>query len=234
MIDAYVALLTFILFMVATPGPANLIVMIGGAQRGVLACLGFIVGLACGKLMLNIAFGLGFGLFLADQPIVVNVLKFGSAGYMIWLALQSWNNNGGAGQAHNPYSFWTGVIVHPLNPKAWVMVVLAWSQFAPALGSFWLQFLLVASGFAVIQLVFHTLWCAGGALLQRAVPNSQWLTRGMVVLTLIIVLLALTYDSEAVKLVTASLPIEPRYLKLNVSLNSSPLEISRSLVASRE
>ena len=193
MIEAYLALLTFILFMVATPGPANLLVMIGGAQRGVAACTGFILGLVCGKLCLNVVFGLGFGLFLADQPLLTNVLKFVSAGYMIWLALQSWNDHSNDGATHNPFSFRRGVIVHPLNPKAWVMVILAWSQFAPAMGSLGVQLLLVTAGFAAIQLVFHIMWCASGALLQRAVPRSLWLTRSMILITVAIVIWALLY-----------------------------------------
>ena len=47
--------------MVATPGPANLLMMIGGAQKGVASCIGFILGLVCGKVFLNLVFGLGFG-----------------------------------------------------------------------------------------------------------------------------------------------------------------------------
>ena len=62
MIDAYIALMIFIVFMVATPGPANMVLMIGGAQKGVRACFGFIIGVVCGKLLLNLLFGFGFGL----------------------------------------------------------------------------------------------------------------------------------------------------------------------------
>ena len=191
--EAYLALLTFILFMVATPGPANLLVMIGGAQHGVAACMGFVLGLVCGKVILNLMFGLGFGLFLVDQPFLVKGLKFFSAGYMIWLALQSWNDRVAGGAGKSPFSFRYGVILHPLNPKAWVMVILAWSQFAPALGSLEIQLALVTASFAIIQLVFHTMWCVSGALLQRALPRSRWLTRSMVIMTVTIVIWALFF-----------------------------------------
>ena len=193
MSEAYLACLTFILFMVATPGPANLLMMIGGAQQGVASCIGFIFGLVCGKICLNLAFGLGFGLFLTDQPLLANGLKFVSAGYMIWLALQSWNDRVSAGVGHSPFTFRHGVILHPLNPKAWVMVILAWSQFAPALGPLEVQLVLVTAGFAVIQFVFHTMWCFSGALLQRALPRSRWLTRSMILLTVAIVIWALFF-----------------------------------------
>jgi threonine/homoserine/homoserine lactone efflux protein len=112
---------------------------------------------------------------------------------MIWLALQSWNNRVAAGASLSPFSFRHGVIVHPLNPKAWVMVILAWSQFAPALGPLEIQLVLVTAGFAVIQLVFHTMWCFSGALLQRALPRSRWLTRSMILMTVAIVIWALFF-----------------------------------------
>ena len=91
MIEAYFSLVVFVTFMVATPGPANLLAMIGGAQLGLRQCLPFILGLVTGKLILNFAFGVGFGLALIHQPLVLQVLKFGSAAVMIWLAMQSWN-----------------------------------------------------------------------------------------------------------------------------------------------
>ena len=191
MSEAYLALLTFILLMVATPGPANLLMMIGGAQKGVASCIGFILGLVCGKVCLNLVFGLGFGFFLADNRLLVNGLKFVSAGYIIWLALQSWNDRVAVGVGQSPFSFRHGVIVHPLNPKAWVMVILAWSQFAPALGPLEIQLVLVTAGFAIIQLLFHTLWCFSGALLQRVLPRSRWLTRSMILMTVAIVIWAL-------------------------------------------
>ena len=193
MSEAYLSLLAFILFMVATPGPANLLMMIGGAQKGFASCIGFILGLVCGKVFLNLVFGLGFGFFLADQQLLVNGLKFVSAGYMIWLALQSWNDRVAAGVGHSPFTFRHGVILHPLNPKAWVMVILVWSQFAPALGALEVQLVLVTSSFAIIQLVFHTMWCFSGALLQTALPCSRWLTRSMIMITVGIVIWALFF-----------------------------------------
>ena len=70
--------------MVITPGPANMVLMIGGAQKGVRACFGFIIGVIFGKILLNLLFGFGFGLFLSDQPLLLQILKFISGGYMIW------------------------------------------------------------------------------------------------------------------------------------------------------
>ena len=42
---AFFTLLAFVAFMVGTPGPANLIVMLAGVRQGLRQCIGFILGL---------------------------------------------------------------------------------------------------------------------------------------------------------------------------------------------
>ena len=191
MIDAYVSLLVFVTFMVATPGPANLLAMIGGAQLGLRRCLPFIVGLVTGKLVLNLTFGVGFGLVLMQQPLLLQILKFTSAAVMIWLAMQSWNDRSQAGEKDHAFVFRYGLIVHPLNPKAWVMTLLAWTQFAPDLGGAKTQLLLVPLTFAICQLLFHSGWCVAGAALQRSFSKNLLLTRSLVALTVGVVIWAL-------------------------------------------
>ena len=160
MIEAYLSLVVFITFMVATPGPANLLAMIGGAQLGLRQCLPFIIGLVMGKLILNLAFGVGFGLVLMQQPLLLQVLKFSSAAVM-------------------------------LNPKAWVMTLLAWTQFAPGLGDANTQLLLVPLTFAGCQLLFHSGWCMAGVALRRGLHKTLLVTRFLIVLTVFVVVWAL-------------------------------------------
>ena len=196
MIEAYLNLLIFVILMVGTPGPANLLVMIGGARHGVGKCAGFIFGLIGGKLVLNIGFGIGLGLFLTGQPLLLQILKFASAGYMIWLAVRSWPRSlrKTPTQQSDPvtqFRFRDGVIVHPLNPKAWLMVVLAWGNFAPAVDDFTLQLPVVIGSFVLCQLLFHSLWCGLGAYLGRSLADNHRLTKILILLTIFVVLTAL-------------------------------------------
>ncbi|MGA1022451.1 MAG: LysE family translocator [Candidatus Puniceispirillaceae bacterium] len=199
---AYLALLGFIAFMVGTPGPANLVAMLAGVTQGLRGCTGFIAGLIVGKIGLNLFIGFGFGVVLAADPVLQTAFSYASASYMIWLAVRSWPRsvNPARNQHHNPavkFRFRDGVIVHPLNPKAWVMVVLAWGHFAPALGDFSLQLPVVMLSFALCQLVFHSLWCALGAYLGKSFAYSQRLAKLMILLTILVVLAALVYAPSA-------------------------------------
>jgi threonine/homoserine/homoserine lactone efflux protein len=199
---AYLALLGFIAFMVGTPGPANLVAMLAGVTQGLRGCTGFIAGLIVGKIGLNLFIGFGFGVVLAAEPVLQTAFSYASASYMIWLAVRSWPRsvNPARNQHHNlavKFRFRDGVIVHPLNPKAWVMVVLAWGHFAPALGDFSLQLPVVMLSFALCQLVFHSLWCALGAYLGKSFAYSQRLAKLMILLTILVVLAALIYAPSA-------------------------------------
>ena len=184
MSEAFFSLLVFVLLMVGTPGPANMLAMIGGARLGLRECLGFIAGLTVGKIGVNVLFGVGFGLLLAEHAGLLLALKLVSAAYLAWLAIQSWTPHQQNGRdARKGLRFREGLIVHPLNPKAWVMSLLAWTQFAPDLGDFWQQMFVVCMTFAICQIITHTAWCYLGSVIGKAIPNSLFLTRSLVVLT---------------------------------------------------
>ena len=191
MIEPYLGLFVFITLMVATPGPANLIVMVGGAQLGLRGCAGFILGLVGGKLLLNLAFGVGLGVALTTQPALLAVVKYTGAAYMAWQTLRSWNAASDIEAESGHFRFRHGLPVHPLNPKAWVMTILAWTQFAPELGPFAVQLVVVPLSFALCQLLFHSLWCWLGEKMAKALPRSLLMTRCLVLLTLVVVVWAL-------------------------------------------
>ena len=180
--------------MVGTPGPANLIVMLAGVRQGLSQCIGFILGLIVGKIALNLVIGFGFGIVLAEAPVWQMLLSYVSAGYMVWLALKSWPasdaDTNSAEPAQDHFRFRNGLFVHPLNPKAWVMCVLAWGKFAPALGDFPAQLLVVILTFAICQLCLHSLWCWLGTVMGRSLRDNVRLTRAIIISTVIIAVIA--------------------------------------------
>ena len=194
----YLTLLGFIAFMVGTPGPANLVAMLAGVTQGLQGCVGFISGLIVGKIALNLFIGIGFGVVLAVDPVLQKVLTYASGCYIVLLVVRSWPRpvNLGKNQHQNSsvkYRFSDGVMVHPLNPKAWVMVVLAWGSFAPALGDFNVQLPVLILSFVTCQLVFHSFWCALGAYLGKSFINNLCVARLIIMLTIVVVLVTLFY-----------------------------------------
>ena len=191
MLDSYGALWLFIVLMVSTPGPANLLIMTAGAQYGFARCIPFNIGLISGKLLLNVAMALGLTSIVQQYPEIAKVFAVLSVAYMIWLSLRGWNAHIDTQRPDRELSFRDGVFVHPLSPKAWVMAVLAFSEFMPATPTVAEQYLLIPLSFVLAQLVFHSSWCLAGVMLRRAFGASKVLNRGLALLTIAVVLWAL-------------------------------------------
>ena len=191
MFDSYGALWLFIVLMVSTPGPANLLIMTAGAQYGFARCIPFNIGLISGKLLLNVAMALGLTSIVQQYPEIAKVFAVLSVAYMIWLSLRGWNAHIDTQRPDRELSFRDGVFVHPLSPKAWVMAVLAFSEFMPATPTVAEQYLLIPLSFVLAQLVFHSSWCLAGVMLRRALGASKVLSRGLALLTIAVVLWAL-------------------------------------------
>jgi len=196
----YFPLWGFIILMVSTPGPANLLLMSAGAQRGFQRTLPFLSGLVMGKLALNVAMALGFMTMLLNSPRLLTTLAWISAGYMAYLALRQWTPPPDSARTSNAMGFLQGLVVHPLSPKTWMMTTLAFSQFAPGFPTeierlvvVPLSFLVfqvvvvVPLSFLVFQVVFHSLWCLAGAALGRIITRSVLVHRGLILVTLAVI-----------------------------------------------
>jgi len=184
------SLWAFIILMVGTPGPANLLAMSAGSQLGFYKCISFNLGLTLGKILLNTAMGLGLGVLLVNFTTFQTTIKFIGAGYMIYLALKSWNTNIKNNEGKPNIGWKQGILVHPLNPKAWVMTLIAWTEFGPQLGNFSVQFIVITSSFALTQIFVHNLWSLLGAILSRSLSNSTILSRALILITVAVILWA--------------------------------------------
>ena len=181
--DTYLALWAFIVAMVATPGPANMLLMTAGAQQGYVRTLPFIGGLVAGKLVLNVALAFGLMQVIESYPDIAEVFIFVSAGYMAYLALRNWTPSS-INPSQNRFSFWTGAVVHPLSPKTWMMATLALSQFGGDFATELEQMVVVPLSFLIVQVCFHSLWCLAGAALSRALDQCLIVHRALILLTL--------------------------------------------------
>lgn len=177
--------------MVATPGPANMLLMSAGAQQGFKRTIPFIAGLITGKLLLNIALALGLVQLLPDDSPLTALLMALSATYMAFLALRNWTPVTTDGD-QKAFTFINGIIVHPLSPKTWVMVTLAITQFGNGLDNTAQQWLVIPLSFLAIQMVFHSLWCLSGVALGRVFTQSLLMHRTLILLTLVVILWAVS------------------------------------------
>lgn len=187
--------LVFAVSQVGTPGPANMALLATGARYGLRAALPFVAGVALGKQL--VIWPIGFGLMALAQsvPLVFEVLKWISAAYILWLAwrVAHMRLQTGQGAAQAP-GFAAGLVVHPLNPKAWAMITAGFTQFTqpgtPALQAT----VAIAICLLVTQAVLHPIWAWGGERIARSVSGTpaerylMWTLAALTVASVIYVL----------------------------------------------
>lgn len=194
---AIIPLAIFAASQVGTPGPANMALLATGARYGFRAALPFVAGVALGKQLIIWPIGFGLMELAAAAPAVFTALKYASAAYIIWLAWKVANLRLGqqTADAKAP-GFAAGLIVHPLNPKAWAMIVGSFTAFVgpdiPTLTAT----ATVAAVLLVCQLVMHPLWTLGGQTIARTVagtraePYLMWSLAALTVASVLFVLFA--------------------------------------------
>ncbi len=171
---AVAGFLAYAASQVATPGPANMALMATGARAGLRGALPFVAGVVLGKQL--IIWPIGFGVMEMAQtaPLVFTTLKYACLVYILWLAWRVANLDIAAPRngARTP-GFLAGLAVHPLNPKAWAMIVAGFTTFV-SVGAPPLQATaIIATCLLANQLVFHPLWAAGGDVLSRKLAGTS-------------------------------------------------------------
>lgn len=192
-----VATTSFLIFaasQVGTPGPANMALMSVGARYGFVAALPFVAGVALGKQL--VIWPVGFGLMeLANRaPWVFEGLKYLCVAYVCWLALKIANLRltPQAG-ADNPPGFRAGLLVHPLNPKAWAMIVAGFTGFVVVGTPHFQATLTIAGILLACQAVFHPIWAFAGDRIAHVVAGRpaekylMWMLAGLTVASVVFV-----------------------------------------------
>lgn len=189
LLDNYsMGLLLFAVSMVATPGPANMILLNAGSQFGFKKAIPFVFGIILSKQLIIWPIGFGILTFFELFPNFVNFIKFLSCTYIIWLAwkLSNFKINDNK-ELEKPPSFFHGLPVHPTNPKAWAMVSVGFSNYTNPNESLLISTLILATIFIIIQFIFHNLWCFFGVQLKKIFQNTKyeiWLMRFLSLLML--------------------------------------------------
>ena len=193
------SLFHFLLFafsQVATPGPANMIMLATGAKYGFRKALPFVFGVILGKQI--IIWPIGFGLLLLnkDYPYIFIFFKYISAGYILWLAWRIANMRISTKTSNKTApSFFSGLIVHPINPKAWALITTGFTNFVDPISPVFYSTATVAVCLFGVQVVCHPIWTLFGeriAILVSGTVYERYMMLIFATLTVIFVGLAIT------------------------------------------
>jgi threonine/homoserine/homoserine lactone efflux protein len=162
----FLALLIFLFPLAYSPGPGNMLFAANGARFGFRSTITATTGYHIATVVVTFALGVGFAKAVAMVPNVLKAIQVIGSLYVMWLAWKLWR----AGRVDNadakPIGFWAGGILLLLNPKAYVIIALMFSQFLDG-GSDVVDVATVSVVFTLNNLVAFTLWTLVGDALAR-------------------------------------------------------------------
>ncbi len=180
--DQAVAFFLFAFAAAATPGPSNVLLTATGANVGLLRGLPCLLGvvLGMGFMMSIVAFGLGS--VVLESPQIQEVLKWGGAAFLLWLAWKIASANPPTPASSNtqentkPVGFLGAASFQWVNPKSWLVCAGAAGTYlqADAAGAL-VQSLSLGGVFILAALPSTFLWLSAGVALQKLLrdPKSQ-------------------------------------------------------------
>jgi len=164
MIESITKLLLFLLPLAYSPGPGNMFFAATGARFGFAATLPPNAGYHLATWIVAAAIGFGFSWVATEFPAFLIAVKFLGSAYVLFLAwclyrAGACDSDAEAGKA----GFFDGVVLLVLNPKAYVIMVLMFTQFIDSTEPSQVALVLVvATVFTLNNLVAFSLWAYVG------------------------------------------------------------------------
>jgi threonine/homoserine/homoserine lactone efflux protein len=176
-----IAFVTFSAVVAGTPGPSNTLLTAIGARVGIRQGLASLLGQVTGMGAMLFAVTLGLGNLLLAHPLALQVLKWGGAAMLCWMAWRIATAGHAEGATNAPAGFLGMAAFQWVNPKGWLISVAAVATFLNqradgALG----QAVIFAILFTLVALPSCFPWLAFGATLQRFVrtPRARRILNG--------------------------------------------------------
>ena len=110
---------------------------------------------------------------MVENKIIFESLKYISSAFIIYLSISSFRDKSHSTDL-SKFTFKNGLLVHPLSPKTWSMIILAQSQISDINLSQIQRSLIIWIIFTVGQIVFHSSWGVAGSILGKAFNNNIW------------------------------------------------------------
>jgi len=171
---------TFALATSVTPGPNNIMLTASGANFGFRRTVPHMLGVVLGFTIMVATIGLGLSEIFERFPLIHQLLRYGGAAYLLYLAYRiaaaAPAMPDAARPAARPLTFVQAALFQWVNPKGWMMAVGAISTYTTAAGDLMVESVLIALIFGAIGLPSVALWAALGVAIGRLL-QTRWALR---------------------------------------------------------
>jgi threonine/homoserine/homoserine lactone efflux protein len=164
MLELTFALLVFLFPLAYSPGPGNPFFAVNGARFGFAATMRAMAGYHVATLLMTVAIGLGFAVAIDEFPALFMGVKWAGSAYVLYLAWMFFRA-GVVAEADDarPAGFLDGSLLLVLNPKAYMIVLLMFTQFlGPSTHGYTTAVLWISLVFTLNNLIAFTAWTVVG------------------------------------------------------------------------
>lgn len=158
-----------VFFLIITPGPGVLSAAGVGSGYGYRAGLAYVGGLWIGNGLVSLTVISGIAAAVLAQPGLREVLLWGSAAYLLWLAAKIAFAGARIAFIHSERApgFWNGFALQPINPKAYAVNTALFSGFAFMPTALAAETVIKFAILNAIWIPIHLLWLWAGVTLRR-------------------------------------------------------------------
>ena len=161
--------------MYATPGPNNSILTASGIKFGFIRSVPNIIGISSGHGLQLALVCFGLGSLFSQFPILLEVLKYIGACYLLYLAWKMFGslNISRTEEKSSPLKYYEAILFQFVNPKAWVICITAVSLFYPEKENLIIGTLFLVIMSTIINLPSISMWAFGGSIIRRYLSNKK-------------------------------------------------------------
>ena len=174
-LELIAAISVYYFVMYATPGPNNSILTASGIKFGFIRSIPNIIGISSGHGVQLALVCFGLGSLFSQFPILLEVLKYIGACYLLYLAWKMFGslNISITEEKSSPLKYHEAILFQFVNPKAWVICITAVSLFYPENVNLIIGTLFLVIMSTIINLPSISMWAFGGSIIRRYLSNKK-------------------------------------------------------------
>ena len=174
MIQTTIALILFLFPLAYSPGPGNLFFAANGARFGFRSTVPANAGYHAATWIVTVGIGFGFISAFDRFPNAFLAVKIAGSVYVLWIAWKLFRSGvlreGGIAK---PATFVDGAVLLLLNPKAYVIIALMFTQFLDPASEQLVAVLLISTVFTFNNMVAFSVWTLVGDRISRVFRTPE-------------------------------------------------------------